>query len=310
MVGKRAKSTISRNETYMRNNKVENKNKNINSARPRFPYQKELKKGVSKILDNEIINQKRIKKHMKNMLDKDNIKKNVSKMLDREEIAKQIRRNIWSIIIFLVILAIIGASIFFFQKTFESPKDAADKIRDLGALGPLVVITLIALEVVIAPIPGYVIAIASGYAFGIWWGALYSYLGNIIGTAIAFFISRRYGRPLVEKIIKKKQLIVYDSFFKEKGKPMLWLAYLFPVFPADIISFVTGLSDIKWKDFMIIVSIAYIPNMLFLNYFGATLYESGFRGNAIFFALFLGIVVIFSYFYYISLKKKKTKSID
>jgi uncharacterized membrane protein YdjX (TVP38/TMEM64 family) len=297
--------------SYEKNRKVIVDKKTIkanaidNSAK--FPYHKELKDGVSRILDNQYINKKRIKKHMKKMLDKDNIKKNVSKMLDRKQIRKNIYKNIRNIIIVLIILAIIGASIFFFQKTFESPKDAADKIRNLGALGPLFVIILISLEVVIAPIPGYVIAIASGYAFGVWWGALYSYLGNIIGTAIAFFISRRFGRPLVEKIIRKKQLVVYDSFFKEKGKPMLWLAYLFPVFPADIISFVTGLSDIKWKDFMIIVSIAYIPNMLFLNYFGATLYDSGFRGNAIFFAIFLGIIVLFSYFYYISQKTAKAK---
>jgi uncharacterized membrane protein YdjX (TVP38/TMEM64 family) len=284
-----------------------NGNDELNN-KSRFPYQKRLKSGVSKILNNKIINQKRIKKQMKEMLNKDNIKKNVSKMLDREEITRQIRKNIWNIIIFLIILAIIGGVIFFFQKTFESPKDAADKIREFGALGPVVVITLIAFEVVIAPIPGYVIAIASGYAFGALWGTLYSYIGNIIGTTIAFFISRKFGRPLVEKIIKKNQLATYDSFFKEKGKPMLWLAYLFPVFPADIISFVTGLSDIRWKDFMIIISIAYLPNMLFLNYFGATLYNSGFRGNAIFFMLFIGIVVIFSYFYYISLKRKKIRS--
>jgi len=237
---------------------------------------------------------------------KDLNKKAVSElyMLNKKGLRKKIAFIIRDIIILLIFIALIGVLLVYLEQTFESPRQAADTIRGLGAIGPLVVIAIITLEVVVAPIPGYLIAIASGYAFGGLLGAVYTYIGNIIGTAIAFSLSQRFGRPLVEKLIRKKKLDFYDSFFQEHGKIALWLGFLFPVFPSDIIAFATGLSDMKFRDFMFIVSIAYIPNMLLLNYFGAAIYESGFSPGTIFFGAFLLLMLVISFIVYLFWRKR------
>ncbi|MBN2458388.1 TVP38/TMEM64 family protein [Candidatus Woesearchaeota archaeon] len=223
------------------------------------------------------------------------------------EISQKIRENRAKImrnaLILIIVLFFVGILLFYVEQTFESPRDAADKIKGLGLLGPVVTIAIIALEVVVAPIPGALIAVAAGYAFGVWWGTLISYIGNIIGTAIAFFISRSFGRPLVERLVSRKKLNTYDNFFHNRGTVVLWLGFIFPVFPSDIISFVVGLSRIRFRDFIMIISLAYIPNMLLLNYFGATLYESGLGKDTIYIAAFFVFMLILGFMAYLFLKK-------
>lgn len=223
-------------------------------------------------------------------------------------LASKIRQNSRKIAFWIIIAGIIGILFFYLTSLFESPRDVAIRIKSLGFLGPAVVIAIIALEVIIAPIPGGIITIGAGYAFGTLLGTILTYTGNIIGTSIAFFLAHRFGRPFVEKLLDKKKMVVYDYFFKEYGKSMLWFVFLLPVFPTDLITFATGLSDIKWKDFMLIACIAYIPNMFILNYFGATLFKSGFGRETTLLGLAILAVLLFGLAVYAYLKKKAVQS--
>lgn len=218
---------------------------------------------------------------------------------DREKVLRYVRY----LIIVLLLLAMVGIVLTFVESIFGSPQQAADRIRQMGAWGPIVIVIVIILEVIIAPVPGVIAAVASGYAFGVWWGTLYSYLGNVIGTAIAFFLSRRYGRPLVERFVSRRKVELYDCFVRERGKVLLWFIFLFPFFPADIVSFVTGLSDIKAKDFLFIVAVAYLPNMYLLNKFGATMYESGLHGKTLIFGAILLCVLVVGMIFYRTLQR-------
>ncbi|MFH1332435.1 MAG: TVP38/TMEM64 family protein [archaeon] len=210
-------------------------------------------------------------------------------------------------VVILIILTLIGVLLFYIQRTFESPGAAAEQIRNLGPLGPLVVITLIILEVIVAPVPGALLYVAAGYAFGTLWGTIFSYVGQIIGTTIAFFISRRFGRPIVERLVKKEKLDYYDCFFQQGGKIVLWVAYLIPIFPADTVTFVTGMSNMDWKKFIIIPVIAFIPNLFLHNYFGATLYQSGIGQKTIIFGLGLVFLLLISLIVFFFTRKRFTK---
>ena len=185
------------------------------------------------------------------------------------------RRHL-ELVFVLLILAAIGAAFYHINTSFKDPSEVRDYLQSFGVFGPLIVILLIILEVIFAPIPGIIIAIGSGYAFGALRGTLYSYIGNVIGTMIAFWLSRHFGRPLAKKLIREEKLDYYDRFFRERGIYALWAAYLLPIFPTDIISFVTGLSSLRFRKFIRIVLIGFIPNMLILNYFGESILLRGF----------------------------------
>jgi len=207
------------------------------------------------------------------------------------------------IILILLILFILGIVFYYVDISFKNPQEVQEYINGFGVYGPLVVIGLIILEVIIAPIPGAIIAIASGAAFGAFKGTIYSWIGNVIGTMIAFLLSRYFGRPLVQRLVKQDKLEYYDKFFRERGVYGLWIAYIFPVFPSDIISFVTGLSNLRFRTFFIIVSIGYLPNMLLLNYFGDSIINYGLGLTTIIFGAFLGLIFLFGLVLTFPLKK-------
>lgn len=199
--------------------------------------------------------------------------------------------------IMLFVLIVIGFVFYEVNITFDSPEDVRLYIEGFGAYGPLVVIGLIILEVILAPVPGIFISIGSGAVFGAFLGTVYTYIGNMIGTSLAFFLSRRFGRPLAQRLIKESKLEYYDSFFHEKGVYGLWIAYIFPVFPIDIISFVTGLSSIKYRKFILIAGIGFIPNMFILNVFGDSLFTHGFGITTIIVGSFLVLLFLGAFIY-------------
>lgn len=140
-------------------------------------------------------------------------------------------------------------------------------IEGFGVLAPIITILFIILEVVIAPIPGLVPSISAGFIFGTIPGAIYTFIGNMIGTLLLFYLSRKFGRFLILKFIDKEKLCKYEKIVKKREK-FLFALYFFPVFPLDIITAAIGLSNIKFRNFIIYVSLGYAFHVILINYFG------------------------------------------
>lgn len=140
-------------------------------------------------------------------------------------------------------------------------------IKGFGAWAPLVIILTIILEVVIAPLPGFVPAISAGFIFGALEGSIYTYIGNVAGSLLVFWISRRYGRMILEKFTEPKKIEKYEKMIARRENILLF-AYVFPILPVDIISGAFGLSKIGFKKFAAAVAVGFIVHVLILNLFG------------------------------------------
>jgi uncharacterized membrane protein YdjX (TVP38/TMEM64 family) len=141
-------------------------------------------------------------------------------------------------------------------------------IRGYGILAPLVLVVLQAMQVVVAPIPGQVLAVVAGYLFGAWWGTLYNMIGITIGSAIAFWLSRRYGREYVEGIVDESALDRFDAFSDDYGRSALFLVFLVPGLPDDVICFAGGLTDIPLWQLVVIAVIGRAPAFFLVNVVG------------------------------------------
>ncbi len=140
-------------------------------------------------------------------------------------------------------------------------------INNFGVWGPVIIIGVIVLEVVVAPIPGFVPAISAGFIFGPIWGSVYNYIGNIIGTLIVFFLARRYGKFLVAKFIRKDRLERYCKAITRHENYLL-VFYFLPILPIDIITAAFGLSHIKIKKFFLFSSLGFIIYSIIITNFG------------------------------------------
>ncbi len=76
------------------------------------------------------------------------------------------------------------------------PDRIAQWLSEAGPLAPVVFMGLMALAVVIGPIPSLPLDIAAGAAFGPLLGATYAVIGAEIGAITSFFIGRALGREV------------------------------------------------------------------------------------------------------------------
>lgn len=149
-------------------------------------------------------------------------------------------------------------------------------VKSLGFWGPLVFVLLQILQTIAAPVPGNVTGLVGGFLFG-WWGVLWTLIGSAIGFYCVFWLSRKFGRRLVEKIIKKEALDKFDHLANQKGSLVFFLIFLIPGLPDDIVGYVAGLTSIPIRQLMIMVIIGRIPATVATNMLGAGLGEADIR---------------------------------
>tara|TARA_Y100000310_G_scaffold337986_1_gene426440 strand:+ start:3299 stop:4129 length:831 start_codon:yes stop_codon:yes gene_type:complete len=178
---------------------------------------------------------------------------------------------------FFILLMIILAFVYKDELSliYSSPESVKQFISNFGAFAPIALILLQTAQVIIFVIPGPVFTIAGGYIFGTTLGTIYSLIGTLLGSCLVFYISKRFGRPFVEKIVSKKDLDHFDIFFKTRGKIALFISRTIPIlFPNDVVSFAAGLTSLKWKDYVLISFLGFIPQIVILTFFGDKLTEN------------------------------------
>ena len=173
-------------------------------------------------------------------------------------------------------------------------------IKQYGGFSSIIIFLLQILQVIIAVIPGDAVNLLSGYVLGPWLGFLISFSGIMCGSFIAFYLSRKFGRTLVEKLVKKEKL---DEIFGKINPKMtsfgLFILCSIPFMPRDILVYAIGRTPIKAKRFFIIYGISRFPLILLMSFTGNTLFSSSKLTYALLALLFSGIILYFGF-------KKKT----
>lgn len=141
-------------------------------------------------------------------------------------------------------------------------------IAQFGTLAPLVFILIQTAQVVLAPIPGQLVALVGGYIFGSVAGTVYSMIGVMLGSAIAFSIAKRWGRPVVERLLDETFLERFDGFVAELGKPGLLVFVLIPGLPDDAVCFLAGLTHFRLLTFLVIMTVGRAPAYIVTNFAG------------------------------------------
>ena len=130
-----------------------------------------------------------------------------------------------------------------------------DYIAKFGNMAVFLFILFCFLQVVILPIPGSV-AVAAGLAlFGPNKSAIYSFIGKIWGSVVAFAIGRWVGYKAVKWIVGEDTLKKWLAKLKGKDYLILSLMFLLPMFPDDVLCFIAGLSSMTWPYFLIMITI-------------------------------------------------------
>jgi uncharacterized membrane protein YdjX (TVP38/TMEM64 family) len=115
-------------------------------------------------------------------------------------------------------------------------------------------------------------------------------IGAAIGFTVVFWLSRKLGRPFVEYFVSKKILERFDYIAQTKGIFILFLIFLLPAFPDDLICYIAGLTSIRIRTLVLISLAGRLPGYLVLSYTGSGVADSNYTLTAIIF----GVVMVFS----------------
>jgi len=162
-------------------------------------------------------------------------------------------------------------------ENFHNREEMRRYLRSWGAWAPLVFALIQAVQVVVAPIPGELTGVVGGFLFGTFYGTLYSSLGLTLGSLIAFLTARVVGLPLVKLLVKPETLEKFHFVTEPRGEIATLILFMIPGFPKDILSYLLGLSPMRFLTFLVVCGIGRIPGTLMLGYSGSVVYKEQWR---------------------------------
>jgi uncharacterized membrane protein YdjX (TVP38/TMEM64 family) len=154
-----------------------------------------------------------------------------------------------------------------FMVNLFTPDGFEQVVRRLGRWGVLIYIGLIALSVVVSPIPSAPLAMIAGALWGTVLAGVYSVIGGFLGGLIAYYLGRTLGRSAIKALTGK--IIVFSQ---RKGEIYLgWLIFvsrLLPVLSFDLISYGAGMTGLSLPIYATATLLGMIPSTFLLTYLG------------------------------------------
>jgi uncharacterized membrane protein YdjX (TVP38/TMEM64 family) len=160
-------------------------------------------------------------------------------------------------------------------------------IASYGSYAIVISFVLMVFQSLIAPLPAFIITLTNAALFGWWQGAILSWSSAMVGAALCFFLAKLFGRDFVVRFTSEKLLKQTDSFFEKYGSKTILITRLLPFVSFDLISYAAGLTNLKWKNFLIATGIGQLPATIVYSYVGGVL-----NGGAS--KLFIGLVLLFA----------------
>lgn len=141
----------------------------------------------------------------------------------------------------------------------------------IQAYGPPGLLIVMIIQTIIAPISSEAMVVsAAAIGIPILKVIIFAGIGTIIGAILAFWIARKGGRPVLEKIVGDDWIENLDKWINKNGKKGIFITRIIPIIPFDLISYISGITSLSFKDYMIATLFGVFPRMLILSLIGET----------------------------------------
>lgn len=118
-------------------------------------------------------------------------------------------------------------------------------------------------QIVVSIIPGQIIQFAAGYAYNFWLAYLFSIIGIALGTLLTFYIAKLLGHDFVHMAFGEERVNKYmKRINSKKGFIILFILFLIPGVPKDMLTYVAGVSEIRFLPFLIMNLVGRTPALM------------------------------------------------
>jgi len=122
------------------------------------------------------------------------------------------KRNWWVSALTIIIYFGFIILVWYFISSFLVDKESIrDIVSNYGIFSPLIFILIQITQNIVAPIAHQPLLMAGGFIFNPITGFFLNWIGTIIGTFLIVLISKKFGRPLVNKMVSDKIISKYNA---------------------------------------------------------------------------------------------------
>ena len=170
----------------------------------------------------------------------------------------------------LIIGVAVLAVLIFLARSFTLPDCATlqKSIDDWGIAAPLIYF-LIYVIATIAFIPGTIVTMLAGLAFGPVLGSILVSISSVVGAALAFLIARYLARDAIENFLAKQSWFAkFKGNLESSGFNFVLFVRLVPLFPFNGLNYACGLVPLKFKDYLLGSFLGMLPGTIAYVYTG------------------------------------------
>ena len=232
---------------------------------------------------------------------------------------KKTKLKIFKIILFviaIIILTIITIYLFPVMKNLSSKEGQIafkQKVTNSGFYGLFLLFIIQVAQIFLFILPGEPIEILAGMCYGWIWGTIFIMVSSAVIASLIFILVRKIGKQFVydfsdEEKIKK---IENNKIFQDPKKIelIIFILFLVPGTPKDLLTYLSGLLPIKLRRFVVISTIARIPSIVTSTIAGANIAAGDWKKGIILYGIIVTVVLLFLYIFNKFDKDKTTESV-
>ena len=202
------------------------------------------------------------------------------------------------LLLWLIFLAVLGVAEWTdFITILQSQELYHDFLIKTGAYMPYIYIGLQVAQVLFLPLPGFLSILVGIQLFGPLLSALYSFIGLVVGSLLAFWIGRKWGYKAVSWIVGKNTLKEWQERIKGRDNLLITAMFVLPFFPDDMLCFVAGVSTMTARYFIVMMILSRAFSVFSTAYSVALIPLNTWWGLAIWAAILILLVILFVFVY-------------
>ena len=210
--------------------------------------------------------------------------------------------KIFKIILLIIVATILlGLIIYLFPvmkdlSTVEGQIAFKDKVSASGIIGILTLFGLQVAQIFLIIVPGEPIEILAGMCYGSIGGTIFIMISACIISTTIFFLVRKFGRKFVydfcdrEKVRKIENHKLFQN--PKKIEMIMFILFLIPGTPKDLLVYIAGLLPIKPLKFVVISTFARFPSVISSTLAGENLAVGDWKMGLILYAIIFVLVGI------------------
>ncbi len=144
-------------------------------------------------------------------------------------------------------------------------------VQSSGVWGPVLLAVVYVLATIVM-VPGLILTLGAGFAFGIVKGTIAVSVGSVLGATAAFLIGRTVARSFVEqKVAEFPKFAAVDRAVQTSGFKIVLLTRLSPAFPFNVLNYLFSITSVRTRDYFLASWIGMLPGTLMYVYFGTAI---------------------------------------